>query len=450
VDIKAQIDSRSLSRFQMLLIAMIFMTIYADGLDIALIGFIAPQLKIEWEVSQQVLGLVISAALLAQVFAALISGPLADRFGRRTIVILSVFWFGLWTVAAAWSTDATMLMALRFVAGLGFGAALPNAITLVSEYMPRSRQSFLVNLTICGFTLGAASGGLITAAILPYGSWHWLLVVGGVLPILIGIALTIWLPESITFLLDRRNDQEGVRRLAEKLGIAAAPGTIFTTRPSDRSDAGPVSTLMLPRYRFGTLNLWLSYFLVQFAFYLLSGWLPTLVKEGGNFSVAQAALAASAFQFGGPVGVVAVGWLMDRMAKARALGLALFAGAVSLVVIMSLQSNIALVCAFTAFAGFFLGGSTVGMNALAAAFYPTSARATGVSWMTGFGRIGATLSVITGGVLLSSGWAASSVIGLLLIPLLACVAAMMAFDRNERQFGTARPNEIAYVRSLAK
>lgn len=433
MNINEAIDTQKIGSFQALVVILGFLIIMADGLDVVIMGFIAPQLREEWGVSPQMLGVLFSAALLAQVFGAAISGPLADRFGRKVVVLSSLVWFGGGTAAAAFATDATTLILLRFIAGLGLGAALPNTITLVAEYVPRRAQSFLVNVATCGFTVGAACGGLVAAWIIPAFGWRGVLVFGGVFPLLVALASTIWLPESISFLLARSCDQARARRLVQRLGIYLPETTVLTLSASEKETAGPVRTLLLPRYRFGSIMLWLSYFFVLFAVYLLSSWLPTLIKDGGGYTVSDAAIAAAMFQVGGPAGVLAIGWLMDRNSKTLVIGTALLAGAVMMIGVTQIETNFVMLCVAAALIGFCLNGSAVGMNALAAAFYPTTARATGVSWMTGFGRAGATLSAIAGGLLLGWGWKADAVFSVLSIPVLVCVLAMLLFGRHERR-----------------
>lgn len=432
MDIKQAIDDRPLSNFQRALVLMGFLIIVSDGLDVVILGFIALQLRTEWHVSTQAISIVLSAALFAQIVGAAIAGPLADRFGRRLVVLLSVFWFGGWTLAAALASDTATLVAMRFAAGLGLGAALPNTITLVAEYMPARMQSFMINLATCGFTVGAACGGFMAAWIMPEFGWRGVLVFGGVFPLLLGIALIVWLPESVSFLIARGASQLRIHRIAGHLGLGVPSTTVFTLGADDIEPSGPLRTLLMPRYRFGTLVLWLSYFLLLFAIYLLSSWLPTLIRDAGRYTLSEASIAAAMFQVGGPVGTLAIGWMMDRASKPLVLGGAMLVGVIALAGIGQLGANFAVLCVVSALIGFCLNGSAVGLNALAAAFYPSTARATGVSWMTGFGRAGATLSALGGGALLAWGWSADSVFAVLAIPVLACVVAMFLLSRHQR------------------
>ena len=167
-------------RFQWLIFALCFCVVLLDGFDTAAIGYIAPSLVTEWGVERPALAPVLSAALFGLAFGALSSGPLADRLGRKTVLVGSVLVFGLACLASAFSADLTQLVVWRFVTGLGLGAAMPNAVTLMSEYCPDGRRATLTNAMFCGFPLGAAFGGFLAAWMIPHWGWRSVLVLGGI------------------------------------------------------------------------------------------------------------------------------------------------------------------------------------------------------------------------------------------------------------------------------
>ncbi|WP_313712401.1 aromatic acid/H+ symport family MFS transporter [Pseudomonas sp.] len=427
IDIRQLIDQQPIGAYQKWVVFLGFLIIALDGLDVAIIGFIAPQLKSEWQLGAQALGPVLSAALIGLALGALVAGPLADRYGRKAVLLGSVLLFGLWTLASAFSPDLETLVALRFLTGLGLGAAMPNASTLVSEYAPARSRSLLITLAFCGFSLGAALGGFVSAWMIPNLGWRSVLALGGVLPLLV-LPLLCWrLPESVTFLVSQCADPQRVRRIVQRLAPAhCGPDSTFVVPATRAYKGGAIGTILSPRYRFGTLMLWTGYVLALFLVYLFSGWLPTLVKEGGGFSVSQAAIVTACFQIGGPVGAISVGWAMDRCHPQRVLMLTfLFSGAV-IFAIGQVAGDFAWLCAIAWAVGFGLNGASVGMNALAAAFYPTEARATGASWMSGIGRFGAILSAFAGAQMLALGWSFAQVFASLLLPAgLAALAVLL-------------------------
>jgi AAHS family 4-hydroxybenzoate transporter-like MFS transporter len=240
------------------------------------------------------------------------------------------------------------------------------------------------------------------------------------------------LPESVSFLVARQAPAQRIGAIVERL----APGT---TTPDTRYSLGrpslqgnnAIRIVLSPRYRFGTAMLWVGYFSVLFLVYLLSSWLPTLIKEGGGYTVSEAAIATAVFQIGGPIGSLSIGWAMDRWHKCHVLMGVFLLGAVSVVSLGQITHHYLLLCAFAGVAGFSMNGGSVGMNALAASFYPTEARATGASWMIGIGRIGAILSAFVGGELLAMGWSLSQVFVALVVPALLAASAMFAQGRHD-------------------
>ncbi|NBA83759.1 MFS transporter [Pseudomonas putida] len=431
LDVRQLIDQQPIGRYQKWVVFLGFLIIALDGLDVAIIGFIAPQLKSDWGLDAQSLGPVLSAALIGLALGALIAGPLADRYGRKAVLLCSVLLFGLWTLVSAFSPNLEALVALRFLTGLGLGAAMPNASTLVSEYAPARSRSLLITLAFCGFSLGAAAGGFVSAWMIPNLGWRSVLALGGVLPLMV-LPLLYWrLPESVTFLVSKGADRKRILAIVRRLAPEHVNAdTNFVLPGKDQAAGGAIGTILSARYRFGTCMLWGGYVLALFLVYLFSGWLPTLVKEGGGFSVAEAAIVTACFQIGGPLGAISVGWAMDRYPAQRVLVLTfLFSGAV-IFAIGQVAADFAWLCAVASAVGFGLNGASVGMNALAAAFYPTEARATGASWMSGIGRLGAILSAFAGAQMLALGWSFAQVFASLLLPAGLAALAVWLQGRN--------------------
>ena len=217
LDVRELINRNPLSRVQQLIIFLGFCVIALDGFDIAIMGFIAPTLKLEWGVSNHQLGLVISAALIGLALGAIFSGPLADWLGRKKIIINSVFFFGFWTIATAFSHNVEQMMFFRFMTGLGLGAAMPNIGTLVSEYAPERQRSFIITVIFCGFTFGAAAGGFSASWLIPQFGWHSLMALGGILPLLFAPLLIWLLPESVRFLVIKQAPAARIRAILNRL-----------------------------------------------------------------------------------------------------------------------------------------------------------------------------------------------------------------------------------------
>lgn len=425
IDVRALINQGSISRYQQRIIALCFAVVAMDGMDIALMGFIAPALKSDWGVSTHQLGAVISAALIGLALGAMLAGPLADRFGRRVVIISSVFFFGIWTLMTALSHNVDQMMLFRFLTGLGMGAAMPNVGTLVAEYSPERKRAFIITVVFCGFTFGAAGGGFAASWLIPNFGWHAVLVVGGILPLLMVPILLKGLPESVRFLIARQAPAERIRQIVAKMVPDQALNGRQFAMPEKPQCHGAARLVLSRPYLLGSTLLWGAYFMGLFLVYLIGSWLPSLVKDMG-MTVTQAALVTAMYQAGGTVGSLFAGWMMDRFNANLALAAIYFTGAIATVAIGFAPAH-TLVLSLVAFcSGFCLNGANTGMNALSASYYPTHARATGSSWMHGVGRIGAILSAFAGAQMLSMGWNITEVFSSLAIPAVLTSLLLLA------------------------
>ncbi|CCP03252.1 Putative AAHS family MFS transporter [Erwinia amylovora Ea644] len=432
IDIRALINQQTLSSYQKRIIAMSFAVVAMDGMDIAMMGFIAPTLKSAWGVTNHQLGAVISAALIGLALGAMLAGPLADRFGRRLIIIYSVCGFALCTLGTAFSQNLDQMMFLRFMTGLGLGAAMPNVGTLVAEYAPERKRAFLVTVVFCGFTFGAASGGFAASWLIPNYGWNAVLIMGGVLPLLLVPLLLRCLPESVRFMIASNAPTAQIRQIVEKMHPGIISDSTVFTRNELAAGEGAIKVVLSRRYLFGSMMLWGSYFMGLFLVYLIGSWLPSLVEDIG-MTVSQAALVTAVYQAGGTLGSLFAGWMMDRFNANLALAGIYFSGAIATVCIGYAPADTLMLSSIAFCSGFCLNGANTGMNALSANFYPTHARATGSSWMHGVGRVGAILSAFAGAQMLSLGWNITDVFSFLAIPAVLTTLMLVAKYRFDLQ-----------------
>lgn len=416
LDIRAHINSRKMSGYQWLLLCLCFLLVATDGIDVAIMGFLAPNIIHEWNISRATFGIVMGAAPIGLALGAMLVGPLSDRLGRKKPLIAAVILFGLFSLASAFAHNVIELATLRFLTGLGLGAAMPISTTLLSEYVPENRRGGLLALMFTGFGLGSAVVGFAAAALLPGHGWRTVMMVGGALP-LVCLPLYIWLiPESAQFMVVKGVRVEKVARtLRRVIGGDYSQYSGFLVRERQTESTSSVAALVSPAYRNLTLSLWATYFMGLLVIYLLSGWLPTLMKDAG-LSIERAANLTALFQLGGTIGALIVGFYMDRWTPNRVIASAYFGGAlfVFMLAMGGLQSSF--LGAYILLAGFCMSGAQTGMNAFAPGCYPTSSRATGVSWMLGIGRFGSIFGSAAGGLLLSFGWGFSVVVAVLAIP----------------------------------
>lgn len=427
LDVEALINAKALSTYQWRVVLLCFLIVFLDGLDTAAMGFIAPALSQDWGIDRASLGPVMSAALIGMVFGALGSGPLADRFGRKVVLVVSVFLFGLFSFVSAYSNNIEQLLALRLLTGLGLGAAMPNATTLLSEYTPDRLKSLLVTSMFCGFNLGMACGGFISAKMIPLLGWHSLLMLGGILPLVLSVVLLLWLPESARFLVVRNRSVNRIRKVLAPIApqeVASATG-FSVPEQSVVQSRNVLKVIFSGTYSAGTLLLWLTYFMGLVIVYLLTSWLPTLMRDSGA-SMEQSAFIGALFQFGGVLSAVAVGWAMDKFNPHKVIGITYLLAGVFVWLVGQSLGNVTLLATLVLLAGMCINGAQSAMPSLAARFYPTQGRATGVSWMLGIGRFGAILGAWAGATLLGLGWNFEQVLSALVVPAaLATVAVVI-------------------------
>lgn len=443
VDTQAFIDGQRFSPFQWVILVLCFLVVAADGYDTAAIGFIAPSLVQQWGITRVALGPVMSAALVGLGIGAVLAGPLADRLGRKTVLVLSVAFFGLWSLAAAFAGTVESLTVLRFCTGLGLGAAMPNAVTLMSEYAPTRVRAVVVNTMFCGFSTGLALGGFASAWLIPHFGWQSVLVAGGIGPIVLTVLLILLLPESVQFMAVRQRADAKIARILGRI----APGTSFDGCRFVAPEGGvsakresAIRVVLSRQYRFGTLMLWLAYFMGLLIYYLLTNWLPTLFRDTG-FSGARAALMTSLFPLGGVLGNLCVGWFMDRLNANRVIAATYVLAAVMVLLVGRGVGHQLWLGTLIFLTGTLVTSAVTSMSALAAAFYPTHGRATGVAWMLGVGRIGGVAGALVGAALMGFGWQIGSVFGLLAVPALVSACALFVMIRHRAAVSQARAQQ---------
>ncbi|MBK0002013.1 aromatic acid/H+ symport family MFS transporter [Erwinia sp. S38] len=426
VNIQQAIDEAPVSRFHWVIIILGFLILAIDGFDTAAMGYIAPTLSSDWGIKRQDLGPVLSAALLGLSIGALIAGPASDRLGRKKVLVFSCLFFGLASLGTAYAQTLNTLTLWRFLTGLGLGAAMPNAITLVSEFAPKRCRSMAINTMYCGFPLGAAGGGAISSWLIPNYGWHSVLLAGAIAPLALTVLLVLFLPESVKFLVHRGKDIVQIRRIAQRFiaGSLAQVTHFYLDEERTTGKKGSVAQLFSQPWLTGTLMLWMTYFMGLVIYYVLLSWMPTLML-GMGYPLAESAWLTSLFTFGGTAGILLAGWMMDRW-EAHKVVMTGFALTMLFALALGFENNhIVLFGGLIFLMGITMNGAQSGLQTLAATFYPTHCRATGIAWMQGVGRFGGVAGTMMSAQLLSQQWQADSILMFLSVPALVAAAATL-------------------------
>ena len=437
IDIPALIDKGKTGRFQAGVLLLCGLCVIMDGFDVQAMGYVAPAIIHDWGVSKASLGPVFGAGLFGMLVGSLLFSLLADRIGRRPVLIAATLFFSVCMLATPSATSLFQLELIRFITGLGLGAVMPNAMALAGEYSPARRRVTLMMLVSCGFTVGAVAGGLLSAALIPAFGWHSVFYVGGAVPLVIGLLMLVYLPESLQFLVLRgKVEQVGkwLARIDPQLRIDA--GTRYLVNEKQRAGASVAQLFREGRAR-TTLLLWVVNFMNLLNLYFLSNWLPSIAKDAG-LSTQTAVLAGTVLQVGGTIGTLTMGQWIDRAGFQRVLVPSFLVAAVAIALIGRADASLALLFCAIFVTGFCIVGGQPAVNALAAQYYPTTLRSTGIGWSLGVGRIGSIVGPVLGGQLIGMNWPNSSIFLLVAVPaLLSAGMLWLMAARDTRGAGQA-------------
>ena len=416
---------------QKVVVAMAACSIIMDGFDGQLIGFAVPVLIKEWRVTRGDFAPALAAGLVGMGIGSASAGLLADRFGRRLAIVASVFLFGIATFCVGFSQNLLTIGLLRFAAGLGIGGALPTSTTMTAEYTPARRRTLAVTATIVCVPLGGMTAGLFAGFVLPHYGWRALFFLGGLLAVILGIVLTIGLPESPRFLARRPKRWAELASLLGRMGRPTAADTRFTDLREQRAEKheGFLALFQDGRTR-DTLALWCAFFLNLLAVYAAFSWLPTmLVSEGLDVGVAASGLTA--YNLGGVFGALLCAFAISRFGSRWPLALCALGGSASAFLLETVNAaeNAGLLIFGLAVHGLFVNATQSTMYAVCAHVYPTTVRATGTASALAFGRLGAILSAFAGAAVITVG-GASAYLTMLGLAMMGVLGSLLVLTRH--------------------
>ncbi len=348
-----------------------------EGFDIQAMGISMPRIVAEISVPEDVKGIVFSINNVGMVLGALFGGWVADRVGRKPVLVGAVLMFGLFTLAIVASNSYLTLMAARLLAGIGFGAALPNMMAIASECSRPERRAFTATLVFCGLPIGGGTVALLDLLLPSAMGWRTLFIVGGMLPLIVAPALHWLLPETLG----------ASQRAAPEKRVRTWHALFAEGR------AGP------------TLLLWLAFLPTLLILYLLLNWLPSLAKAKG-FATSEASVS---FNYASVIGALVLGWLVDRFGPRWPLVLS-FIGLIGSLVALGASENLSSFVSSAGVAGFFLLGANYALYGVAPGYYPTVMRGTGSGASVAVGRVGSVLGPLIAGLMLAGGSSASNVL----------------------------------------
>jgi AAHS family 4-hydroxybenzoate transporter-like MFS transporter len=357
---------------------------------------------------------------------ALSAGPIGDRFGRRPLLLTSLTIFGIASLLSATAGSIGMLSLWRFFTGIGIGGGFSGAAALTGDYAPHRLRATMIMISFTGAPLGGFVGGQIVALLLAHYEWPVIFVLGGIFPLILVLALAVWLPESPRFLARRQDLSPGHAAVLRRLDIAPQAGAV------DVAQGNPVGMLFSHGYALQTILLWIIYFCSLLNLFLFAYWMPTVLNLIG-MSPPQAVFASSLRDFGAIFAVLYLGLAIDRIGPERTLALHYAAGAVFIAVIALVALPYAMLLIMTFLAGTTIIGSQTGANGTCGKLYPARMRTSGLGWALGVGRLGGIAAPVLGGYLLSLGMAPTHIfLSACLFALIAAAATALLAFRGSR------------------
>ena len=442
VNVTEIIDNERFGAFQWSVAIWCAVLVTLDGYDNAAINYAAPVIAQQWGVPVPAFGPVFGAGLFGLMLGALGSGLLADRFGRKRVIVVSTLIFSFFALVTTQAQTIEQLYVLRFLTGIGVGGLMPNSIALTAEYAPRRIRATVIAVMFLGFPLGAGGGGFVASGLIPAFGWRSLFVLGGLLPLLLGLVAIFFLPESIRFLVTHGRRPDEVARLLNRLKRTTGFTASNTYAVEEQPLKGFSAWHLLREGRaINTLLLWITFFCNLLVLYFLSSWMPSVLNQSGV--PLDAALRLAGLQsLGGILGTIVLGPIVDRVG-APGIVTALFVGVAVFVFVIGLSgASIALLAAGITAVGICSVGSQSFINVMSASVYPTAIRSTGVGWALGVGRIGAIIGPVVGGVLLAAHFSPTNLFFSAAVPALVAAAAMFALGRRTTAAEAAVPVSI--------
>ena len=429
IDVHELSDKAAFNGFHRLVLAWCALIIIFDGYDLAVVGIALPSIMKDMGVDAASAGFMVSAALFGMMFGNIFFGTLADKIGRRHVIVICLALFSLFTAAAGFARDPITFSISRFIAGVGIGGVMPIVVAQMTEYSPLRIRSTLVTLMYSGYSIGGMLAALLGKGLIETYGWPSVFVAAGLPVILIPFLLKSF-PESMPFLVKQGRIDE-LKRTVSRLEPSYRPeaGDQFALPAEDKADNAPVRHLFQEGRGLSTVMFWIAFLMCLFMVYGLSSWLTKLMASAG-YSLGSALTFVLVLNFGAIVGAIGGGWLADRFRIKYVLAGMYLLAAVS-ITLLGFKVPTGVLFLLIGLAGASTIGTQIVSLAYTGQFYPMAIRSTGIGWALGIGRVGAIMAPIVIGVLVGMSLPLQQNFMAIALPgLLAAVAILLVDDRR--------------------
>lgn len=429
IDVSRLVDEAKVGPFHTMIIAICAILLIVDGYDVFIYGVVLPELMKQWQLTAPQAGSLASWALFGMMGGALLFGPLGDRIGRKRTIALCFGLFSVSTFCNGFAATPTEFGIFRFLAGLGCGGLMPNAVALTNEYAPKRLRSTLVAVMFSGYAVGGMVAAGIGIFMLPRFGWHAMFFAAAAPLVLLPLLLRA-LPESVGFLI-RSGREEQARAVLTRLVPGNAPTTGKLVYQNAGSTSASVAELFRHNRTLGTLAMWLCFFCCLLMVYALGSWLPQLMRSAG-YSLGSSLSFLLALNFGGMLGAICGGRIADRFGLPRVV-IAYFALGALCIALLGTNPAMPVLYLLIFIAGAGTTGTQILLYASVAEFYNLSVRSTGLGWASGMGRVGAIVGPMLGGLLMAAKLPMAMNFVAFAIPGVIAVLATLVFIIASRQ-----------------
>lgn len=432
MDVLQDIRRSRMSRFQVVAVSVALAMILLDGFDVAAMAYAAPSLSEEWQIGDVMLGYMLSASLFGMAAGSIFLTPIADIIGRRWLAVGSMGVITIGMFLSVISTGPTELLIYRLLTGLGVGGMMANLNVLVSEYASDARRGSIIGIYAAGYPIGATIGGVVAEPLISAFGWHSIFLAGAILSALMFLVSLALLPESLDFLFAKQPKKalEKTNVILGKMG--RAPIDALPALPEQTEQKTGISEIFHGAVRFRTFMLWIGYACLVAAYYFANTWTPQIIA-GASGDGALGIRTGTLANLGGIIGCFIFSALALRFRSQRLLFGSLAGAAGAYVLFGAVFTVIPVAMGTAVLLGILTTAGIAGFYAVAPGVYSARARATGIGWMIGIGRLVSIAAPILVGYLIDGGWAPENIFYLFAVPLLAAAACVLALSISQRR-----------------
>ncbi|GAA5016216.1 MFS transporter [Acinetobacter puyangensis] len=429
--ILTQIDQQPMTTYQWFVIGICIFLNIIDGFDVMVMAFTAPSVSSEWLLSGSQVGLLLSAGLFGMAGGSIFLAPLADRIGRRKLILTCLAIAAVSMLASAAASSQAMLAIFRFITGLGVGGILASSNVVASEYANLRWRSLAVSLMSTGYGIGATLGGVLSLTLIGEFGWRSVFLVGGMTTVVM-LVLAIWLlPESLDYLFAKRpsNALLTTNKILQKMKMSTIAQLPDVHVVATQQGQTAISKLFQGAKARQTLYLWFAFFLVMFGFYFVMSWTPKILIAMG-MSPEQGVSAGILISIGGIFGAAIIGLLASKIRIFYALSIFLGLTALCVFLFVSVSAQVSTAFIVGIFLGLLINGCVAGLYSISPTIYAADVRNRGVGYAIGFGRIGAILSPIVAGIFLDQQVAAATIYAYYGIVFIFAIGLILLLSRE--------------------